>query len=296
MRAITCSPVPGQFHLTFLLSQSLFLLFPSLPSYCVLVYLTPSQVSSHFHHSIFHNQHHAQATPQHPSFLPLTQTWYNQTQCSMVPQKGPCSTMPRQLLLHHFLLQSITMPIKNFFLSLLLAPTHSSYYPLPCYPTGTSLNCISRTPSWNPPTGTLLNCISQTPSQNPSSSTTLNCNLAQTMHDMPSSHVGHLGHLRLLRHLGHWMYSSMPSSPYVVLRHLRQLRHPSHLSHLGHLGNIGDLDTLNPNPLNPAPTDSQLEAFITELDPMDPGLSEGYYKDNSLNPIPTDTPLITTMP
>jgi hypothetical protein len=72
----------------------------------------------------------------------------------------------------------------------------------------------------------------------------------------------------------------------IILRHLRQL------SHLGHLGNIDDLDTLNPYPLNPTLTDSQLEAFVTELDPMDPGLSDGYYEDDSLDLISTDTPLL----
>ena len=99
------------------------------------------------------------------------------------------------------------------------------------------------------------------------------------MHDMSSSHVRHLGHLGLL---GHWTYSGMPSGPYIILRHLGQLGHP------GHLSNIGGLNTLNPYPLNPALTDSQLEAFIT----TDPGLLEGYYKDNLLDPIPTDTPLL----
>jgi hypothetical protein len=147
-----------------------------------------------------------------------------------------------------YMLRSITMPTKNFFFLSSLAPTHS-YYPLPHYLTGTSLNCQSQ-------------------DYCPTSSMTLNCRLAQTTHDMPSGHVGHLGHLRLL---GHWTYSGMPSGPYVILRHLRQLRHPSHLGHLGHLGNIGGLNTLDPYPLDPSPTDSQLEAFITEMDPTDLG-------------------------
>jgi hypothetical protein len=86
--------------------------------------------------------------------------------------------------------------------------------------------------------------------------TTLNCRLAQTTNDMPSGHVGHLSHLRLL---GHWTYSGMPSGPYVILGHLRQLGHPSHLGHLSHLSNIGDLNTLNPYPLDCAPTDSHLK-------------------------------------
>jgi hypothetical protein len=114
----------------------------------------------------------------------------------------------------------------------------------------------------------------------------LNCRLTQTMYDMPSDHVGHLRHLR------HWMYSGMPSGPYIILRHLGQLGHPSHLSHLGYLGNIGNLDTLDPYPLDSALIDSSLEACITELDPTDPGLLEGYYKDNLLNPLSTDTPLL----
>ena len=111
----------------------------------------------------------------------------------------------------------------------------------------------------------------------------LNCRLTQTMYDMPSDHVGHLRHLR------HWMYSGMPSGPYIILRHLGQLGHPSHLSHLGYLGNIGNLDTLDPYPLDPAPTDSLLGAFITEMDPTDPGPSEGCYADDSLDPLHTRT-------
>ena len=87
------------------------------------------------------------------------------------------------------------------------------------------------------------------------------------MHDMPSGHPGHLGHLS-------------------------HLSHPSHLSHLGYLGTIGNLDTLNPYSLDPALADSPLEAFITELDPEDPGPSEGYYKDDLLDPIPINTPLL----
>jgi hypothetical protein len=166
------------------------------------------------------------------------------------------------------------MPTQNFFFSSLLAPTRS-YYPLPHYSSGMMLNC-------------------QQP-QNPSTGTSLNCNLAQTLHDMPSSHVGHLGHLRHLRHLGHWMYSGMPSGPYVILGHLGQLRHPSHLGHLSHLSNIGDLDPLNPSPLDPALTDSQLEAFITEMDPMDPGPSEGCYTDDLLDPLHPETSLETVL-
>jgi hypothetical protein len=58
-----------------------------------------------------------------------------------------------------------------------------------------------------------------------------------------------------------------------------------HLGHLGYLGNIGDLDTLDPYPLDPAPTDSLPGAFITEMDPTDLGPSEGCYADDSLDPI-----------
>jgi hypothetical protein len=83
----------------------------------------------------------------------------------------------------------------------------------------------------------------------------LNCNLG---------HLGHLGNIGDLGHLGH-------------------------LGHLGYLGNIGDLDTLDPYPLDPAPTDSLPGAFITEMDPMDPGPSEGCYADDSLDPLHTRT-------
>jgi hypothetical protein len=87
----------------------------------------------------------------------------------------------------------------------------------------------------------------------------------------------------------------MPSGPYVILGHLRQLRHPGHLSHLSHLGNIGDLNPLDPSPLDPALTDSLPGAFITEMDPTDPGLSEGCYTDDSLNPLHTEPTLETTL-
>jgi hypothetical protein len=62
---------------------------------------------------------------------------------------------------------------------------------------------------------------------------------------------------------------------------LGHLRHPGHL---GYLGNIGNLDTLDPYPHDPVPTDSLPGAFITEMDPTDPGLSEGCYADDSLDP------------
>src|SRR5580693_6018887 len=109
------------------------------------------------------------------------------------------------------------MPIKNFFLSSSLAPTHSSYSHL-ALTTSMSLNYQSQDPH-SVMTGTSLNCTS--PSSPRSSDTTLTCNLTQTSHCMPRGHVGHLSHLR---HLRHWTYCGMPSSPYVILRHLRQLR------------------------------------------------------------------------
>jgi hypothetical protein len=193
------------------------------------------------------------------------------------------------------MLRSITMPTKNFFLSPSLAPTCSSCYPflytarkrpLLDYVTSTSLNCTSL--DYCPATGMLLNCTILF--SNPASGTMLNCNLAQTSHDMPSSHVGHVGHLR------HWTYCGTPSGPYIILRHLRQLGHPGHpghLGHLSHLGNIGDLNPLDPSPLDPTPTDSLPGAFITEMDPMDPGPSEGCYADDSLNPLHPETSLET---
>jgi hypothetical protein len=94
--------------------------------------------------------------------------------------------------------------------------------------------------------GTTLNCTS--PVWDPTPGTALNCNL------------GHLGHLSNIGDLGH-------------------------LGHLGYLGNIGNLDTLDPYSHDPAPTDSLPGAFITEMDPTDPGPSEGCYTDDSLDPI-----------
>jgi hypothetical protein len=81
----------------------------------------------------------------------------------------------------------------------------------------------------------------------------------QTMDDMPSSYLGHL-------------------------------------SHLGYLSTLSNLNILNPYTLDTIPTDSPLKAFITELDPKDPGPSKGYYEDDSLNPIPIATPLLPTTP
>jgi hypothetical protein len=148
------------------------------------------------------------------------------------------------------LLRSVTMPIKNFFLSSSLAPAHSSLYLQPAYLTGTSLNCTSQNSS-----GTTLNCTS--PVSDPTPGTALNCNFG---------HLSHLGNIGDLGHLGH-------------------LGHFGHLGHLSYLGNTGNLDTLDPYSLNPAPTDSLPGAFITEMDPTDPGPSEGCYADDSLDPL-----------
>jgi hypothetical protein len=136
------------------------------------------------------------------------------------------------------------MPIKNFFLSSSLAPTRSSLYLRPAYPTSTSLNCRTLNLSPSPASsGTTLNCTS--PVSDPTPGMALNCN-------GPFGHIGHLGHL-------------------------------------GHLGNIGDLHDLDPYTLDPAPTDSLPGAFITEMDPTDPGPSEGCYADDSPNTIHTRT-------
>jgi hypothetical protein len=148
------------------------------------------------------------------------------------------------------LLQSVTMPIKNFFLSSSLAPARSSLYLRPAYATSTSLNCTS----WNSSSMT-LNCTF--PVSDPMPSMALNCNLR---------HLGHLGNIGDLGHLSH-------------------LGHLGHLGHLCHLGNISDLNTLDPYSLDPVPTDSLPGAFITEMDPMDPGPSEGCYADDSLDPL-----------
>jgi hypothetical protein len=85
----------------------------------------------------------------------------------------------------------------------------------------------------------------------------------------------------------------MPSGPYIILGHLGQLGHPGHLGHLGHLGNIGGLNPFDPSTLDPAPTDSLPGAFITEMDPMDLGPSEGCYVDDSLDPLHTEPTLET---
>jgi hypothetical protein len=182
---------------------------------------------------------------------------------------------------------AIIMPIKNFFSTSLLAPTRSAHYPflysihkrpLSDSSTGTSLNYnhVNCNPSTYSPipdclTGTLLNCHSQTPSWNPSSDTTLNCNLAQTMHDMPSSHDGHLGHLgnwtddmpsgHLNTLLSYWL-DDMPSGHPDYFGHLGllgHLGHPSLLGHLSYLSTIGNLNTLNLEPI-----DGPLHAFIEE--------------------------------
>jgi hypothetical protein len=98
----------------------------------------------------------------------------------------------------------------------------------------------------------------------------LNCNLGHL------SHLGHLGHLGNIGDLGH-------------LGHLGQLGHVGHLGHLGYLGNIGNLHDLNPYTHDLALTDSLPGAFITEMDPMDPGPSEGCYADDSLDPLHAKT-------
>ena len=100
------------------------------------------------------------------------------------------------------------------------------------------------------------------------------------MDNMPSSHHGHLRHLGLLSILSYWM-DNMPSG---------------HSSHLVYLGTIGNLDTLDPYPLDSAPTDSPLKAFITKLDPEDPGLLEGYHEDDLLDPLSISTPLLPATP
>jgi hypothetical protein len=167
------------------------------------------------------------------------------------------------------MLRSVTMPIKNFFLLLSLAPARSSLYLRPTYTTGMSLNCTTsdhrlttgtslNCTSWNS-SGTTLNCTSLV--LDPTPGTALNCNLR---------HLGHLGHLS-------------------NISDLNNLRHFSHLGHLGHLGNIGDLNTLDPYSHDPAPTDSLPGAFITEMDPTDPGPSEGCYADDLLDPLHTRT-------
>jgi hypothetical protein len=108
------------------------------------------------------------------------------------------------------------------------------------------------------------------------------------MDDMLSGYHRHLRHLRLLSILSYWT-DDMPSS------HLGHLRHPNHLGHLGYLSTLGNLDILNPSSLDTAPTDSQPEAFIIELNPKGPGPLEGYYMDDSLDPIPMATPLLPTI-
>jgi len=155
--------------------------------------------------------------------------------------------------------------------------------PLSSYATSMSLNCT--TLDYHLATSTSLNCTSLNPSW-PLSSTMLNCRTTQTTDDMPSSHHRHLGHLRHLSILGYWTYDDMPSS------HLGYLRHLGHLGHLSYLGTIGNLDTLDPYPLATVLTDSSPKAFITELDPEDPGPPQGYFTDNLLNPLPTATPLL----
>jgi hypothetical protein len=115
--------------------------------------------------------------------------------------------------------------------------------------TGTLLNCTSSNHP-SSPTGTSLNCTSRN-----SSGTTLNC-------------------------------TSPVSDPTPGMALNCNL---GHLGHLGYLGNNGNLDTLDPYPLDPTPIDSLLGAFSTEMDPTDPGPSEGCYADDSLDPLHTRT-------
>jgi hypothetical protein len=163
------------------------------------------------------------------------------------------------------MLRSVTMPIKNFFLSSSLTSARSSLYLRPAYMTGTSLNCNPQNPC--PLSGMTLNCTSLV--SDPTPGIVLNCNLGHLGHP---GHLGHLGNIGDLDNLGH------PG-------HLGHLGHFGHLGHLGHLSNIGDLDTLDPYSHDPAPTDSLPGAFITEMDPTDPGPSEGCYADDSLDPL-----------
>jgi hypothetical protein len=73
------------------------------------------------------------------------------------------------------------------------------------------------------------------------------------MDDMPSSHSGHL------RHLGH-------------------------LGHLSYLSTISNLNIIDLYSLDTTLTDSPLKAFITKLDPEDPGLLEATIKMTHLTP------------
>src|SRR5580693_3701356 len=155
------------------------------------------------------------------------------------------------------------MPIKNFFLSSSLAPARSSLYLRPAYTTGTSLNCTSRNSRAS--SSTTLNCTF--PVSDPTPGTALNCN----------GPLGHLGHLGQLGHLGN-------IGDLGHLGHIGQPGHLGHLGHLGYLGNNGNLDTFDPTP-----TDSLPGAFITEMDPTDPGPSEGCYADDLLDPLHTGT-------
>jgi hypothetical protein len=181
-------------------------------------------------------------------------------------------------------LQSITIPPKNFFLShLSLASAcspyqfqyHSHKTPL-CSVTGTLLNCK---PDHREIHCSVNSLFSIPPS---SSSIMLNCRTLWAYNGMPS---GLCEHLKLLRLLGQWTHDGMPS---YLCRHL------GHLSHLSYLSTLGNLNILNPYSLNTAPIDNQPKAFMTEMNSKDPGPSEGYFKDDSLNPLPMLSPLLLT--
>jgi hypothetical protein len=112
-----------------------------------------------------------------------------------------------------------------------------------------------------------LNCnpLTYSPITDSLTSMSLNCNLAQTMHDMPSSHVRHLGHLGNQMDdmssghpdtlLSYWL-DDMPSG------HLDSFGHFGLLGHLGYLSTIGNLNTLDPEPI-----DASLHTFIEEEEP-----------------------------
>jgi hypothetical protein len=159
---------------------------------------------------------------------------------------------------------AVTMPTKNFFPSS-LTPTCSSQYPF--------LYSICKTPIPDFLTGMSLNCNPLTYSPIPDSltGTSLNCNFAQTLHDMPSSHVEHVGHLSTQMDdmpssnpdtlLSYWL-DDMPSSHLDYFGHfdlLSHLGHPDLLGHLSYLSTIGNLNTLNPEPI-----DAPLHTFIEE--------------------------------
>jgi hypothetical protein len=82
------------------------------------------------------------------------------------------------------------------------------------------------------------------------------------------------------------MHDSISSG---LCRHLGHLRH---FGHLGYLSHLSHLNTLDPYPLDTALTDSYPKAFVTEMDPKDPGPFKGYLMDNLFDPLPIATPLL----